>query len=64
MADKRQHGLVGFHSDTVIGTRRSCRPSQLQLVLVVLIETADGNTGHKLFFNQDTVDFFGRLRSQ
>ena len=53
MADKRQNRLVGFHTDTVIGTGRSGRPGQLQFVLIVLIETAGGNTGHGIILRPE-----------
>ena len=35
MADQRQNGFVGLYSDAVVRTRIACRPSKLELVLII-----------------------------
>ena len=60
MADQRQNGFVGLYSDAVVRTRIACRPSKLELVLIVGKQAADGYTGHSLLFCQKFAHLLGR----
>lgn len=60
VSDQGEDGLVRLYADTVVRTRIAGGPGKLQLVLVVVKQAADGDTGHILFFGQDGAGFFRR----
>lgn len=46
VSDQGEDGLVRLYADTVVRTRIAGGPGELQFVLVVIKQAADGNTGH------------------
>ncbi|MEI2325573.1 hypothetical protein, partial [Pseudomonas aeruginosa] len=46
VSDQSEDGLVRLYADTVVRTRIAGGPGKLQFVLVVVKQSADGNTGH------------------